>query len=259
MPSKPMHIEYAGGSNGPLPDEVLRTKLRNAPGWVLDEVEAYRETRNLPPLFARRTAAITTKAPARQAIPTKPPARSKPTAPAITGTLVAAIAPGMSEPVSITKRGTEMPETISHAAWRKLAASLRKGLSVPVTHGHGGRLITSTSSTRFRFDHHPVAGLICEVDLVKGDPMIVHWQGVSIGFRNARHHEAFIDGRRCRVVDELELQHVAILDRDEVPAYSLARVRRCLPGLARESVIDVVIDCGKRIKREWPTLLAKPV
>ena len=257
--TKPQHVEYAGTAGGPLPDEVVFAKLRNAPAWVHADVDGWRESRGLPRLFTKQTATITTKAPARQAITTKPPARAKPAAPAITGTLVAAIAPGMSEPVSITKRGTEMPETISHAAWRKLAASLKKGLSVPITHGHGGRLITSTSSTRFRFHHHPVAGLICEVDLVKGDPMIVHWQGVSIGFRNARHHEAFIDGRRCRVVDELELQHVAILDRDELPAYSLARVRRCLPGLARESVIDVVIDCGKRIKREWPTLLAKPV
>ena len=259
MPNeRPANIEYAGGGCQ-ITDDQLRVKLRNAPRWVTDEIDSFRETRGIPPLFPERRAAITTKAPARQAVPTKPPARAKPTAPAITGTLVAAIAPGMSEPVSITKRGTEMPETISHAAWRKLAASLKKGLSVPITHGHHGRQITTTSSPRFRFHHHPVAGLICEVDLVKGDPVIVHWQGVSISFRNARHHEAFIDGRRCRVIDELELLHVAILDRDEMPAYSLARVRRCLPGLARECVIDVVIDCGKRIKREWPTLLAKPV
>jgi hypothetical protein len=253
-----MHIEYAGGSSGPLPDEVLRTKLRNAPQWVLNDIEAYRETRNLPPLFAERRAAIATKAPARQAIPTKPPARAKPTAPAISATLVCAIAPGMSWPTPIVKRGTELPETISHAAWRKLAESLRQGLSVPVTHGHGGRQITSTSSTRFRFHHNAVAGLLCEIDLVKGDPIIVQSQGVSIGFRNAKHHEAWIDGRRCRVIDELELGHIAILERHDRPAYRLARVKRCLPGLARETTIDLIIDTGRAIKAEWPTLLAKP-
>ena len=238
--TKPQHVEYAGTAGGPLPDEQIRIKLRNAPKWVIDDIEQFRETRGMPPLFAERRAA-------------------KPAAPAITGTLVAAIAPGMSWPVSITKRGIEMPETVSHAAWRKLAASLRKGLSVPITHGHHGRQITSTSSPRFRFHHHPVAGLICEVDVVKGDPIIVHAQGVSIGFDNARHHEAWIDGQRCRVIDELTLTHIAILPRDEVPAYRLAKVRRCLPGLARECVIDTVIDCGKHIKQEWPTLLAKPV
>jgi hypothetical protein len=165
----------------------------------------------------------------------------------------------MSWPTPIVKRGTELPETISHAAWRKLAASLKKGLSVPITHGHGGKAICTTGSARFRFHHNAVAGLLCEIDLVKGDPIIVQSQGVSIGFRNAKHHEAWIDGRRCRVIDELELRHIAILERHDRPAYSLARVRRCLPGLAREATLDTVIDCGRRIKQEWPTLLAKPV
>jgi UPF0176 protein len=41
--TRPAHVEYAGGSNGPLPDEVLRTKLRNAPQWVTDEIDTFRE------------------------------------------------------------------------------------------------------------------------------------------------------------------------------------------------------------------------
>jgi hypothetical protein len=190
-------------------------------------------------------------------MPTKPPARAKPKAPSISATLVAAIAPGVSWPVSITKRGTELPETISPAAWRKVAASLRKGLSVPITHGHGGRQITTTSSPRFRFHDHALAGLICEVDVVKGDPIIVQAQGVSIGFDNVRHHEEFLDGQRCRVIDELTLTHIAFLPRDEVPAYRLAKAKRCLPGQARDGVIDLIIDIGKHFKHEWPQLFAK--
>jgi hypothetical protein len=240
-------IEYAGTGGGPIPDEVLRVKLRNAPSWVLDDVQRYRETRNLPPLFAERRAAIATKA----------PARAKPAAPAISATIVAAIAPGVSWPTPIVKRGVSMPETISKAAWAKVAASLRKGLTVAITHGHGGKVICTTGSARFRFHVHEVAGLIVEVDLVKNDPLILHGSGVSIGFRNARYHEAFIDGRRCRVIDELELGHIAVLPKDELPAYRLARVRRAMPGMAREAVLDAVIDCGQKIKAEWPSLLSK--
>jgi len=253
--TRPANIEYAGGSNGPLPDEVLRTKLRNAPQWVTDEIDTFRETRGIPLLFPERRAAVATKAPARQAIPTKAPARAKPKAPAISATLVAAAAPGCSWPVQIVKNGLSMPEFISQAAWAKVVKDLRNGKHVPITMAHGGKQITTTGSTRFRYHQHPVIGLIVEVDLVSGDPLIIPSTGVSIGFRHARYHEAIIDGKRCRVVDELELTHIALLKRDETPAYRLARVKRCLPGLARETVIDLVIDTGRAIKAEWPSLL----
>jgi hypothetical protein len=252
--TRPANIEYAGGGSQ-ITDDQLRVKLRNAPAWVLDDINQHRETRGLPPLFEKRVAAVQTKAPVKA--PAKVPTRAKQTGPAVSATLVAPAAPGVSWPTSIVKRGVELPEFISPIAWANVYKELRNGKSVPITHGHGGKTITHTGSTRFRCLNHPVVGLLMEVDLVSGDPLIIPSTGVSIGFRHARYHEAIIDGRRCRVVTELELRHIALLKRDETPAYRLARVRRCLPGLAHPATIDCIIDVGRAIKAEWPSLLKK--
>jgi hypothetical protein len=58
--------------------------------------------------------------------------------------------------VQIVKNGLSMPEVISQAAWAKVVKDLRNGKHVPITMAHGGKQITNTGSTRFRYTQHPV-------------------------------------------------------------------------------------------------------
>lgn len=221
--------------------ESLRVKLRNAPPEFRRSVDQAREERGLTPLFATATArpAVTTRNAGAEAKPIK--------------TLVGLCAPGVSEPAKLFG-DDPMPEYISTAAWRGVTATLRSK-PIPVTVGHGGREVCLTNSPRFRFELCETLGLCIELDQTSEDRFVASG-GISVGIKSAKHHRELIDGRLVRVIDEIEIHHIAIIERSSKvrACYRDSRLELAIPALARRKLADVRIDGFIRLKKSWPSL-----
>jgi hypothetical protein len=234
----PRNVERATITND---TESLRIKLRNAPPEFRRSVDEARESRGLAPLFATATArpAATTRNAGAEAKVCK--------------TLVGLCAPGVSEPAKLFD-DEPMPEFISTAAWRGVVASLR-AKPIPVTVGHGGRTVCMTNSPRFRFELCETLGLCIELDQTSDDRFVAAG-GISVGIKTAKHHRGLIDGRLVRVIDELELHHIALLEgRSLVRAcYRDSRLELSIPAMARRRLADIRIDGFIRLRKAWPSL-----
>jgi hypothetical protein len=234
----PSNIERATITND---TESLRIRLRHAPPEFRRSVDAAREERGLAPLFATATAR-----------PTATTRNAGADAKAIK-TLVGLCAPGVSEPAKLFG-DDPMPEYISTAAWRGVVASLR-ARPIPVTVGHGGRTVCMTNSPRFRFELCETLGLCIELDQTSEDRFVASG-GISIGIKSAKHHREMISGRIVRVIDEVELHHIAIIEgRSLVRAcYRDSRLGLAIPALARRKLADLRIDAYIRLRKSWPSL-----
>lgn len=232
----PSNIERATIAND---TESLRIKLRNAPPEFRRSVDATREERGLAPLFATARPTATARNAGADAKPIK--------------TLVGLCAPGVSEPAKLF--GDEpTPEYITTAAWRGVIASLR-ARPIPVTVGHGGRTVCMTNSPRFRFELCETLGLCIELDQTSDDRFVASGS-ISIGIKSARHHRGLIDGKLCRIVDEFEIHHIAIIERSSPvrACYRDSRIELAIPALAKQKLVNLRIDGYIRLRKSWPSL-----
>jgi hypothetical protein len=230
------NVEYAAGSGGP---GNIATKLRNAPLWVRTQIA--RQKTAAPPAAPKHVAA-------KRTTPRQPVA-----------TLLLALAPGVSQPVTLAGGSESLPETISTRAWKGVLEQLASGRQVAVQLGHGlARPIVATTGTpAVRCRLCATGGLMLQVDLFDAD-VVGPMKGASIAFRPRDYRRATIDGRACRVVDSLELSHIALIaadDRDE-PTYTLARVVRCRPKESAAKFFDLVGDTARAVHKANPGLRA---
>lgn len=235
--SLPTHVEYAlfGG-----PDQAA-TKLRHAPTWVHARI-------------ARRPAP-----PAVKPVAAKPIAVKRTTPRQPVATLVMVCAPGVSRPVRLAGGSESLPETISPRAWRGVLEQLANGRRVPVQLGHQtlGTLVAATGTPRVRCRLCETGGLMLQVDLFDAD-VVGPVKGASIAFRPRDYRRANIDGRTVRVVDSMELSHIAIIAGSDPtnPIYTLAKVVRCKPSEAAARFFDLVGDTARAIHKASPGLRA---
>jgi hypothetical protein len=189
---------------------------------------------------------------------TAKPAARKPNPSEAIATLVLAAAPGLSRPVALAGHFEELPEFVTQRAWRGVLSQIARGQHVPIQIGHqaGAKVITSTASPRVRTKLCPTVGLLMSVDVRRDDPYIIRTAGVSISFRPTAYHSENVEGLKVRCIDGLELAHVAIIlgTAPELPAYPLARVRRCNLKEATKGMINLTIDVACLIRASWPTL-----
>jgi len=235
--SLPANIEYAfcGGPN------QAATKLRNAPAWVHNRLGRRPAPPALKPVAAKPVAA-------QRTAPREPVA-----------TLLLALAPGVSLPVTLAGGSESLPEVISQRAWHGVLEQLAFGrqVAVQVGHGIGRKVIATTGTTAVRCRLCATSGLVVSVDLFD-DNAVGPTRGASIAFRPRDYRRATIDGRTVRVVDSMELSHIAIIagsDRDE-PVYPLAKIVRCKPGEAAARFFDLVGDTARAIHKASPGLRA---
>jgi hypothetical protein len=218
----------------------LRHKLRGAPPNIRRAIDAARGKRGLAPLWASPPAA-----------PTK--ARTG----GITSTLVVAVAPGLSSPIGLEGDALEVPEYISPRGWQSVADQLTRGGHVAIRTGHEGyRVLGYTTGMRFRYRICPAAGMIFELDVRADDPLVPSGAGCSLAFRPREVRFEKIGGQTVRVLDEIELRHIAIIrkERPDRPVYGLARVVRCRPTDAKRTMDRMRLDLVREISAAWPGL-----
>ncbi len=227
------NIEYAAGFGGPA---NIAAKIRNAPLWVRTQI-------------ARQKTAAPPAAP-KPATPR--PVAAKRTAPR--ETLLIAAAPGLSRPVKLAGGTETLPEAISSRAWAGVMQQLADGPKVAIQRGHGlGRpVVATTGSPNVRCHVCPTGGLFLSLDLHSGAHTGETWRGASIAFRPRRYRRATIDGRACRVIDAMELSHVALIAADDPtePSYGLARVVRCKPSESAARYLDLVCRTARAICKQ---------
>jgi hypothetical protein len=238
-------VEYAAFQTG---DFSLRQRLRGAPPAIRKNIDAARKAQGLAPLWGKATPAP------------KPAARKAPKPPApVVATIVVALAPGLSAPVTTAGEAPNLPEMISQRGWRAVAKQLAAGKALPIVTAHrGGELIGYTVGPRFRFRVCPTVGGIIELDVRATDPAMPSGSGCSITFYAKAVRKEMIGKQLVRVIDDLELVHIALIRAGslERPAYAIASARRCKPAQASATVADLRIDIGRRILERWPTLPA---
>jgi hypothetical protein len=234
--SMPSNIERATADGDTA---SLRLRLRACPPEFRRSVDQARESRGLTPLFATARPTAT--------------ARNTGTEAKVCKTLVGLCAPGVSAPAKLFD-DEPMPEHISTAAWRGVVATLRSK-PIPVTVGHGGRTICMTDSPRFRFELCETLGLCVEVDQTSDDHF-VSAGGISVGIKSAKHHRELIDGRLVRVIDEVHLHHIAIIEGHSLTraCYRDSRLELSTASFAKRKLADVRIDAYIRLRKAWPSL-----
>lgn len=210
-------------------------------------------TRNAPPEIRRRIlahAGITddaesngTTAPTPSGKVNRPPSptsrfgvrNNRPTC----GTLVGAVAPGLSVLVATPESTVPVREVFTRAAWRSILADIREGHHVDLKYGHG-QLDFALASTRdgsLRFEIHKSAGLMFEARLADTPHHGVFTNdigpagvAVSVAFRKPRGKLRDYRGQIVRVIHSAEIDHVAIVRDGRTGAYPGARAFRSAPG-----------------------------
>ena len=246
--TRPANIEYAGGGCQ-ITDDQLRVKLRNAPQWVKTDIEAYRERRGLPRLFATRAGVAVSRSPAPAA-----PVRPK----AVTS-LTCLVAPGISEPLALRDGAPLMAEHITADAWRLALASIKDGRPCEIQCGHGDRaqVLGRSGTPAVRFVVTDTVGLVVTLDMRDADTGR-RPDTCSIGFKPLKYHVEHHRGLLIRVIDDLVLDHVALGERWNLqPAYPLARIARSMKWNARSACIDTVAATMADMRRQCPFILAR--
>jgi hypothetical protein len=231
-------IEYAATAT--LETDALRAKLRNAPPEFQHLIDAERERRGLPMLFAAERRVAT---PAPAAAPRKVKI-------AIHRTLVGVAAPGVSKPTTVKNDPHRLPERILPSAWECVARDLREGRHFPIQNGHDGTVLCRSDSPRFRYRFDAKIGLYFELD---HDGTGMAWPasgGCSIGMVPLRWEHRFTNGRFVREIHEMRLAHLAILNaaNRSTPAYPLAQVRSVQPHEATREAIRLLVDTRLAVK-----------
>ena len=234
--SLPANIEYAAFGG---PANAVAAKLRNAPAWVLNRL-------------GRSPAAPAVKPAAAKPIAVKRVAPRQPVA-----TLVMALAPGVSKPVTLVGGNESLPETISPRAWMGVLQQLASGRKVPIQMGHStlGKLVSATGTSRVRCRLCPTGGLMLAVDLFDAN-VVGPTKGASVAFRPLTYHRASVGGRTVRVIDSKELDHVALIGADDPtnPIYPLAKVVRCKPSESAAALFRMVADTARAMGKTCPDL-----
>jgi hypothetical protein len=216
-----MTIEYANRWRVGIgfSEEDRRVALRNAPPWVLRQV------------------GLATAAPPASA-PTRPRARPRPIAKPVparrwAGWVAGCCAPGVSTPGYSSRDGERLPEQFTMNAWRSVIEQVQKrGAKVKLTWGHDGPLLArGPIDLALRLD--PFWGLQFQARLLDTalHRRVLSAAGkaglpCSIGYVPLRQSIVTRDGvGRMRIVDDCQLDHVAILvpEQGRVPVFSGAR------------------------------------
>jgi hypothetical protein len=210
-----MHLERAtGGTESTfLTADEWRMKTRNAPTWWLEQ--AKRDTRR--PAASASAPASNRPVPARR----------------VAGWISGCCTPGVSTPGFASADGEHLPEQFTPKAIEQVVRELNTGRQKPsLTWGHDGPVLAS-GVLDLTFRCSALLGLEFTarladsefnrkvIEAAGGDGL-----GVSIGFRSVKQWIVEREGAgRVRVVDEMKLDHVAILppDRKMNPVYSGAR------------------------------------
>jgi hypothetical protein len=168
-----------------------------------------------------------------------------------------ACAPGVSKPVTLVGGTESLPETISPRAWMGVLQQLASGRKVPIQMGHAtlGKLISATGTPRVRCRLCPTGGLMLAVDLFDAD-VVGPTKGASVAFRPLTYHRATVDGRTVRVIDSMELDHVAVIGANDPtnPIYPLAKVVRCKPSESAGTLFRMVADTARAMGTTCPNL-----
>jgi hypothetical protein len=98
--------------------------------------------------------------------------------------------------------------------------------------------------------------MIFELDVRADDPLVPSGAGCSLAFRPREVRFEKIGGQTVRVLDEIELRHIAIIrkERPDRPVYGLARVVRCRPTDAKRTMDRMRLDLVREISAAWPGL-----
>jgi hypothetical protein len=93
------------------------------------------------------------------------------------------------------------------------------------------------------------------VDLFEADA-VGPTKGASISFRPLAHHRATVNGRTVRVIDAMQLDHVAVIGAGDPtnPIYPLAKVIRCKPNESAGKLFELVADTARSMGKTCPGL-----
>ncbi len=230
-------IEYAAATNA-APDEMIRSKLRNAPEAIKRDFDRERERRGLSPLFAAERAASAVAAPPAA----KPPRMIRVKSDRV---LVGVAAPGLSRPVAVKTDPQIVCERVLPSAWACVERDLRAGKHFEIVDGHDGSLIARSDSADFRWSIDPKIGLRFELRH-SGD--VLTWPArchCSIGLRPTKFEHRFVRGKGLvREIVAMRLDHLAILTaaNRQTPAYPLARVISAPPDQAAREALRLLLD-----------------
>ncbi len=212
-----IQIERAAVSARP---EDIALKLRHAPSWVLKRTGS-----------PRGPAAAPAKASPAKPVAAAPARRKRPP---VIGWVAGCCCPGVSRPAFAYHDGETLPEQFTPRAMQMVFDQVRSVTKpVPLTWNHHGPVIVATDTLDLVFRMDRTCGLEFEArlrDTELGrkvlDEIDGRSLGVSIGFNKTRSWTVDRDGvGRMRVVDQCEIDHVALLPRSATlkPAYAGAR------------------------------------
>jgi hypothetical protein len=229
-------IEYAATTTA-APEEMIRSKLRNAPEAIKRDFDRERERRGLSPLFAVERAASAVAAPPAA----KPPRMIRLN---LQRVLVGVAAPGLSKPAPIKGDEKIVPERIMPSAWACVERDLRAGKHFPILDGHAGAVIGTTDSPRFTWSIDPKIGLRFTLQHSGEGTAWPAGGFCSIGMRARRWEHRFAAGGFVREIHEMSLAHIAILTpvNRAAPCYPLARVRSVKPDQAAREALRLLLD-----------------
>lgn len=182
-------------------EKAVRAATRNAPAWAIRMINRER------------------RAEGRASLPVPEVRSRKPVCD--TMVLVGACCPGRSMPVMAGTDGLRLPEQIATDAFRHSLRCIKaRAVTVEMEAGHGGEMIASTADGTLDFTASEHTGLMC-VARVKVRSMhtemlaaaIRGTLGLSVSMVPRRIEVVRHNGRRLRVIREVELKAVAALWR----------------------------------------------
>lgn len=216
-----MSVEYANRwrAGRGYDNSDVRLALRNAPRWVLERVGLANAA---PPASA----------------PSRPKARPRPAPISVparqwAGWVAGCCAPGVSTPGYSSRDGERLPEQFTANAWQSVIRQVQKQFAkVKLTWGHDGPLLArGPIDLSLRLD--PFSGLQFQARLLDTElnRRVIAAAGkaglpCSIGYVPLRQSIITREGvGRMRIVDDCQLDHVAILvpEKSRRPVFSGAR------------------------------------
>lgn len=215
--SKPRGYEIAATNN----DATLRSKCRNAPPRIKLLVDRGRQRHGLPPLW--------------DAVELR--SRMRPSG------LVAVFgcaSPGVSVPVAAALDGELVPERVEPSAYADSIRDAERGvIDVKLVDGHwpGAAVLASTDDETLKLSSNDSTGLVLRANLHVREhseflaDVYAGRVGLSISFRPRRMAVERENGRRVRVIRELDLVDVAAIREHKEqgrPAYRHARLYAAL-------------------------------
>lgn len=189
------------------------------------------------------------------------PVVRSPATPKVVGWLAGCVAPGVSVPAYNHADKLRLREQFTPACWAGVLEQFQKAAS-PVTlrWGHDGPTLATTKDLSLLLDFHSVVGLTFDAKL-RDDALsktVLEAAGkdglaVSVAYKRAKTWTVERGGVTIRVVDECDVDHVAVLPKSQTPAYPGAR---CFGLKGSEAA------CPSSLKRDarvhaWRTLKAE--